>query len=51
MPFKQVALASPVAFNCLQSVAFGGVHMLRVNAELEVILLCPLTQRRTGLIF
>lgn len=40
MPFKQVILASPMVFNYLQSVAFGGVRVLRVNAELEVILLC-----------
>lgn len=40
MPFKQVTLASPTVFNYLQSVAFGGVRVLRVNAELEVILLC-----------
>lgn len=50
MPFKQVTLASPTVFNYLQSVAFGGVHMLGVNAELELILLClPNSKEDSGL--
>lgn len=51
MPFKQVTLASSKMFSYLQSVAFDGVHVLRVNSELEVILLAPLQIQRTGFIF